>query len=107
LFKPAGIPAMALEIVVLTLDEVEALRLADALGLYQEQAAARMGISHPTFSRIVGRARAKLADALINGKAMRLEGGVVSIQQGATDMNERDMPCGCRRHRGGRREATS
>jgi len=52
-FKPAGVPACALEQMTLTLDEVEALRLADLDGLYQEQAARQMKISRPTFSRIV------------------------------------------------------
>lgn len=80
LFKPAGVPACALEQVTLTLDEVEALRLADLNGLYQEQAAAQMKISRPTFSRIIEEARRKVADALIHGKALRLEGGVVKIK---------------------------
>jgi predicted DNA-binding protein (UPF0251 family) len=80
LFKPAGVPACALEQVTLTLDEVEALRLADLNGLYQEQAATQMRVSRPTFSRIVEQARRKVADALIHGKALRLEGGVVIMK---------------------------
>lgn len=76
-FKPAGIPLRVLEEVTVTLDELEALRLADLLGLYQEQAAAEMGISRATFARIVESARRKVADALIAGKALRLEGGPV------------------------------
>jgi uncharacterized protein len=78
-FKPAGIPACTLEQVTLTLDEVEALRLADLLGQYQEQAAAQMKISRPTFARIIEQARRKVADALIHGKALRMEGGPVSL----------------------------
>ena len=73
-FKPAGIPLRDLEEVVVTLDELEALRLADLNGLYQEEAAAQMKISRPTFARVVEAARKKVADALINGKALRLEG---------------------------------
>jgi predicted DNA-binding protein (UPF0251 family) len=80
LFKPAGIPACALEQVTLTLDEVEALRLADLNGLYQEQAAEQMKISRPTFARIIEQARRKVADALIHGKALRLEGGAVKMK---------------------------
>jgi predicted DNA-binding protein (UPF0251 family) len=80
LFKPAGVPACALEQVCLTLDEVEALRLADLNGLYHEQAAAQMKISRPTFSRIVAQARHKVADALIHGKALCLEGGTVKMK---------------------------
>jgi predicted DNA-binding protein (UPF0251 family) len=77
LFKPAGIPAVLLEETVLTLDELEALRLADLEGLHQEVAAARMGISRPTFGRIVDSARRKVAEALTVGKALRIEGGPV------------------------------
>ena len=77
-FKPAGIPLCDLEEVILTLDEVEALRLADLIGLYQKQAAMRMNISRQTFSRIVEQARRKVANALTHGKALRLEGGAVT-----------------------------
>lgn len=80
LFKPAGVPVHALEVVTLTLDQVEALRLADLDGLYQEQAAEQMKISRQTFARIVEEARRKTADALIHGKALRLEGGAVEMK---------------------------
>ncbi len=76
-FKPAGIPIRDLEEIVMTLDELESLRLADFEGLYQEQAAERMKVSRPTFARIVEAARKKVADALIHGKALRMEGGPV------------------------------
>jgi len=66
-----------LQEVILTLDELESLRLADLDGLYQEQAAEQMKISRPTFSRIVEEARRKVADALIHGKALRIEPGLV------------------------------
>jgi predicted DNA-binding protein (UPF0251 family) len=82
LFKPAGIPAVDLEILTLTLDEFEAIRLADQEGLYQEPAALRMGVSRPTFSRIVESARRKVAEALVGGKGIRIEGGpVLSLGQ--------------------------
>jgi len=80
-FKPAGIPVSMLEEVVLTLDELEALRLADLNGLYQEQAAVQMKISRPTFSRVIEQARRKVADALIHGKALRLAGGAVVMKR--------------------------
>jgi predicted DNA-binding protein (UPF0251 family) len=104
-FRPVGVPACALEQVTLALDEVEALRLADLEGLYQEQAAARMKISRPTFSRIVEQARRKVADALIHGKALRLEGGVVQKKEtterpgreGAEAERLGHGPCGGRR----------
>jgi predicted DNA-binding protein (UPF0251 family) len=112
LFKPAGIPACVLEQVTLTLDEVEALRLADLKGLYQEQAAGQMKVSRPTFSRIIEQARRKVAEALIHGKALRLEGGAVRMK-GETEMPGRNGtgpvgprgrmgagPCGCGQRRG-------
>ncbi|HOX42565.1 MAG TPA: DUF134 domain-containing protein [Myxococcota bacterium] len=77
-FKPAGIPARELDEVVLALDEFEALRLADLEGLYQEQAAERMGVSRPTFGRILDAAHRKLADVLVHGHALRIEGGPVA-----------------------------
>jgi predicted DNA-binding protein (UPF0251 family) len=113
LFMPAGVPACTVEEVTLTLDEVEALRLADLNGLYQEQAAEKMKISRPTFSRVVEEARRKVADALIHGKSLRLEGGAVRMI-GDAETPETDGtgslgegpgmgsgPCGCPRHRGG------
>lgn len=77
IFKPAGIPARMLDQVVLTLDEFEALRLADLEGLYQDDAAGRMQISRPTFGRILECAHRKVAQALVGGKALRIEGGSV------------------------------
>lgn len=79
LFKPAGVPGSALEELVLTVDELEALRLADLAGLYQEQAAQQMNISRQTFGRIVESARRKTARALIEGCALRIEGGTVEV----------------------------
>ncbi len=78
-FKPTGIPLAELDEVVMTLDEFEALRLADLDGEYQEEAARRMGVSRPTFSRIVEAAHRKVADALVHGKALRIEGGHVNV----------------------------
>jgi uncharacterized protein len=78
-YKPKGIPSSFLEEVVLTLDEFEAIRLADCEGLYQEQAANKMDISRQTFGRIIDSARGKIADALIHGKALKIEGGEVEI----------------------------
>ena len=73
LFKPVGIPARDLELVELTLCEVEALRLADLGGEYQEAAARKMKISRATFARIVESARHKTADALVNGKCIQIQ----------------------------------
>jgi uncharacterized protein len=79
-FKPKGIPASLLEEVVLNLDEFEAIRLADYEGLYQEDGAQKMNISRQTFGRIIETAHKKIADVLINGKALKIEGGDVSTE---------------------------
>jgi len=76
-FKPAGVPACRLKWLNLTLDEFEAIRLADLDGLHQEQAADRMKVSRQTFGRIVENARRKVAQALNSGMALNIEGGVV------------------------------
>jgi len=78
-YKPAGIPMRILEEVIITLDEAEAIRLADYEKFYQEEAAKRMNISRQTFGRIIDSAHQKIADALINGKAIRIEGGNVKL----------------------------
>ncbi len=74
-FKPRGIPLAALEEVILTLDEFEAIRLADLEGLYQEQAAEKMNVSRQTFGRIVESAHKKVSEALVKGKALKIKGG--------------------------------
>ena len=74
-FKPRGIPLFALEEVVLTVDEFEAIRLADLERLYQEQAAEKMKVSRQTFGRIIDSAHKKMAEALVQGKALKIEGG--------------------------------
>ena len=74
-FKPAGIPLRALDEVQLSIEEAEAIRLKDLEGLEQEEGAKRMNISRPTFQRVLASARQKMADALLNGKAIRIEGG--------------------------------
>ncbi|MDA8121517.1 MAG: DUF134 domain-containing protein [Deltaproteobacteria bacterium] len=82
-FKPRGIPVSLLEEVEVTVDELEAIRLADLDGLYQEDAAARMNVSRQTFGRIVESARRKVADALLGGKALKIEGGNVEMKASA------------------------
>ena len=74
-FKPRGIPLRELEEVILPVDEYEAVRLKDLEGLEQEECAKKMNISQPTFHRLVLSARKKIADAIINGKAIKIEGG--------------------------------
>lgn len=78
-FKPAGIRLNDLEESTLTVEEFEAVRLKDLMGLEQEKCAKNMGISQPTFHRLVLIARKKIADAIVNGKAIKIEGGNFKI----------------------------
>lgn len=78
-FKPLCKPLNKVNGVYLTLDEFEAVRLADLKGLKQVDAAKRLNISRPTFSRIISSARNKIADGLVNIKAIRIEGGCCKI----------------------------
>lgn len=79
-FKPIGVQARGLEKITLFLDEYEALRLSDFLGMSQEEAADEMEISRPTFTRLIEKARKKLADFLVNGKLLSLEGGNIHFR---------------------------
>ncbi|MBN1837010.1 MAG: DUF134 domain-containing protein, partial [Spirochaetales bacterium] len=74
-FKPQGIPMVQLSQVVLHVDEYEAIRLVDREKLDQEQAAERMEVSRATCARILESAHHKIAEALVQGKAIRIEGG--------------------------------
>ena len=78
-FRPKCKPLSKLEGIFLTLDEFEAVRLADLEELKQEDAARRMKISRPTFSRIISSAHRKIGDALVNIKAIKIEGGCCRI----------------------------
>ena len=78
-FKPRGIPLRRLDEVRLTVDELEAIRLSDWMGLSQEEAGRRMKVSRATFGRIIQKARNLVADALVTGKAIRIEGGSYTL----------------------------
>ena len=78
-FKPRGIPVKALAEVILTMDEFESLRLADLEGMYQDDAAKRMDVSRQTFGNIIRSAHKKIADALVNGKSIKIKGGVYQM----------------------------
>ncbi|MGB2601311.1 MAG: DUF134 domain-containing protein [Candidatus Omnitrophota bacterium] len=80
-FKPRCKPLSKLEGVYLTLDEFEAVRLADVERLKQEEAAKKMKVSRPTFSRIINEAHRKIGDALVNIKVIRIEGGCCEIKE--------------------------
>jgi Predicted DNA-binding proteins len=91
-----GIPAKTLQGVRLSVEEVEAIRLKDLEGLGQEECAEKMRISRPTFHRILEVGRRKLADGLINGKAIQIEGGNFGLPQSHfkcnNDGHEWDVP---------------
>ncbi|MHA1794168.1 MAG: DUF134 domain-containing protein [Promethearchaeota archaeon] len=74
-FKPLGIPMRSLEVNVISIVEFEAIRLIDGEERSQIEAAELMGISQPTISRILKTGRKKIADAIIRGKAIKIEGG--------------------------------
>jgi uncharacterized protein len=91
-FKPEGVKVSASDEVLLTLDEFEAVRLAHYEGMYQEQAAVMMNVSRPTFGRIIESALVKIADFLVNGKALRITGGEIFV------INSNLNPCkNCKR----------
>lgn len=81
-FKPAGVSMRELEEEVLTLEELEAIRLKDLEGLEQEECAERMQVSRPTFQRVLSSAREKVARALVEGRAIRFEGGTYRLALG-------------------------
>jgi len=78
-FKPRGILLRKLEETILNVDEFEAVRLKDLEGLEQEECAKKMDISQPTFHRLVLSARKKISDAIVNGKAIKIEGGTYKV----------------------------
>ncbi len=79
-FKPSGIPMSCLEEIVLAVDELEALRLKDLEGLEQYECAARMNVAQSTLQRILVGAREKVARAIVEGKALRIQGGAYALE---------------------------
>ena len=81
-FKPQAVPLSRLEEVELTVDELETLRLSNLKKMNQTEAAARMNIHQSTFQRTLTRARKKITDALVNGKAIKIIGGDYTMPGG-------------------------
>jgi predicted DNA-binding protein (UPF0251 family) len=81
-FKPQAVPNSQLETMELTLDGLEAMRLVDFEGLYQEAAAERMGVSRATFARVLQRARQTVTEALVQGKRLSIGGGQIQRNRG-------------------------
>ena len=84
-FRPIGRPACDLEVVTVGQDELEAIRLADREGLYQEAAAEHMGVSRQTFARILTRARSAVAECVTEGKVLLVETGPVASASAPSD----------------------
>jgi predicted DNA-binding protein (UPF0251 family) len=80
-FKPAGVPLCELTEVTLTVEELETLKLKDSEGLNETNAAKKMGISQPTFNRLISSAHKKVADALSKGTAIKIEGGTYKLKR--------------------------
>ncbi len=81
-FKPRGITLRELKEVSITVDELEALKLKDLRGLEQDECAKKMRVSRPTFHRMLTSARRKVAESLVNGKALRIGGGAYMVGRG-------------------------
>lgn len=79
-FKPLGIPANRLEKINMSLDEFEAIRLADFVGMEHAEAAEEMEISRSTFTRLIEKSRKKLAEFMITGKMLTIEGGNIHFK---------------------------
>jgi uncharacterized protein len=87
-FKPAGVPGSSLQEVLLSLDEFEAVRLADYIGMSHEEAADEMGISRSTFSRLIEKARQKLAEFIFKGKMLTIDGGNIHFRRNIIQCSE-------------------
>lgn len=102
-FGPLNTPIDQQHFVIMTIDEYETIRLIDLEGFNQEQCASQMHIARTTVQRIYYDARKKLADSLVNGKVLRIEGGSYELCNGLEENCEHG---GCLRHRRGRGLAT-
>lgn len=97
-YKPSGVPLRDIDEIVLTFEEMEALRLVDAEQLDMAEAADKMAVSKPTMCRIIGKSRQKVALALWQGKFLRVEGGTFRLERSAPNRLRHFVcvPCGYR-----------
>ena len=91
LFGPLNIPNKDSEMIVMTVDEYEAIRLIDLEGMMQEECAEKMNVARTTVQRIYNDARKKLAQSLVNGNVLKIVGGDYKL------CNESEPLCGCGR----------
>lgn len=98
-FGPMGVGAEnSEEVIVMSVEEYETIRLIDLEGLTQEECSKSMGVARSTIQRIYDEARKKLADALVNGKTLKIRGGDYTL----CDKNDVERKCvrqGCCRRR--------
>ena len=98
LFRPFGGSS---EEVLLAVEEAEAIRLSDSEGMAQEEAALKMGVSQPTFSRVLESARKKIAEAITEGKRLRITGGDYMVEKGVPKRDGSGKGVQANRGRGG------
>jgi predicted DNA-binding protein (UPF0251 family) len=91
LFKPAGKPITETEVVIISIDEYEVIRLIDLEGLNQEECAERMEVARSTIQRMYEEVKRKVADSIVNGKAFKIEGGDYKL----CDFNKDDCTTPC------------
>jgi predicted DNA-binding protein (UPF0251 family) len=87
-FKPIGVSSKNLDMIQITLDEFEALRLADYLGLDHSEAADEMEISRSVFTRLIEKARGNIARLIVEGKMLTIEGGNVHFKNNILKCNQ-------------------
>lgn len=98
IFGPVGISQNVSEPIIMTVEEYETIRLMDLSRLNQEQTASTMGVARSTVQRIYDDARRKLADSLVNGKTLKIQGGDYKLCSDFEDKENCD-DCICHRHR--------
>lgn len=102
-FGPLNASLIQEQFINMAIDEYETIRLIDLQGFTQEEAATQMSIARTTVQGIYNDARKKLADALVNGKVLIIEGGDYQLCEGL----ENTCRCGgCQKHRRGNAEKT-
>lgn len=94
MFGPLNAPDSDLEIIIMTVEEYETIRLIDLEGLMQEECAEQMNVARTTVQKIYNDARKKLSDALVNGSIIKIEGGDYKL----CEKSDQPYVCtGCRR----------
>ncbi|PRR81036.1 DUF134 domain-containing protein [Clostridium vincentii] len=100
-FGPVDLSREVNEFIIMTVEEYESIRLIDLEGLNQEQCSDAMGVARSTIQRIYDDARKKLADSVVNGKILKIEGGNYKLCSDFGDKEDCDG-CICHRHRHGK-----